>query len=216
MEERIAERTRIAQDLHDTLLQGLLSASLQLAVANTQLPAEAAAKPLVSRVYALLRQLIEEGRNTVRGLRIRHLEPDELERAISLIPRDLGVEDKIEFKLTVEGAPQLLRPGVRNEVYWIAREALVNAFRHSGARVVEAVLEYSRNRFRMLIRDNGCGMDADVIRSGREGHWGLRGMNERSERIAARLRVLSAPGAGTEIDLVITGQIAFEPGAARA
>jgi signal transduction histidine kinase len=105
-------------------------------------------------VYALLRQLIEEGRNTGRGLRIRHLEPDEL--------------------------------------------------------------EHSRNRFRTLIRDNGCGTDADVIRSGREGHWGLAGMNERSERIAARLRVLSAPGAGTEIDLVITGQIAFEPGAARA
>lgn len=214
MEERIAERTRIAQDLHDTLLQGLLSASLQLAVANTQLPAEAAAKPLVARVYALLRQLIEEGRNTVRGLRIRYLEPNELERAISFIPRDLGVEDEIEFKLTVEGTPQLLRPTVRNEVYWIAREALANAFRHSGARVFEAVLEYSRNRFRMLIRDNGCGMDADVVRSGREGHWGLRGMNERSERIGARLQVLSAPGAGTEIDLVIPGQAAFEPGAA--
>jgi signal transduction histidine kinase len=181
----------------------------------TQLPAEAAAKPLVSRAYAMLRQLIEEGRNTVRGLRIRHLEPDELERAISLIPRDLGVEAEIEFKLTVEGAPQLLRAAVRNEVYWIAREALANAFRHSGARVVEAVLEYSRNRFRMLIRDNGCGMDADVVRSGREGHWGLTGMNERSERIAARLSVLSAPGAGTEIDLMIAGQIAFESGAAR-
>ena len=215
MEERIAERTRIARDLHDTLLQGLLSASLQLAVANARLPAEAAAKPLVERVYTMLRQLIEEGRHTVRGLRIRHLEPDELERAISLIPRDLGVQEEVEFKLTVEGAPKPLRPAVRDEVYWIAREAVANAFRHSGARVVEAVLEYSRKRFRMVIRDNGCGMDADVIRSGREGHWGLTGMNERSERIGARLRVLSAPGAGTEIDLMIAGQIAFEPGAAR-
>jgi ligand-binding sensor domain-containing protein/signal transduction histidine kinase len=215
MEERIAERTRIAQDLHDTLLQGLLSASLQLAVANSQLPAEAPSKPLVSRVYEMLRQLIEEGRNTVLGLRIRHLEPDELERAISLIPRDLGVDEKHGFKLTVEGTPRLLRPAVRDEVYWIAREALANAFRHSGARVIEVVLEYSRNRFRMLIRDNGCGMDADVVRSGREGHWGLVGMNERSERIAARLSVLSALGAGTEIDLVIPSQVAFEPGAVR-
>jgi signal transduction histidine kinase len=163
----------------------------------------------------MLRQLIEEGRNTVLGLRIRHLEPDELERAISLIPRDLGVDEKLGFKLTVEGTPRLLRPAVRDEVYWIAREALANAFRHSGARVIEAVLEYSRNRFRMLIRDNGCGMDADVIRSGREGHWGLVGMNERSERISARLGVLSAPGAGTEIDLVIPSQVAFEPGAVR-
>lgn len=89
------------------------------------------------------------------------------------------------------------------------------AFRHSGARLIEGVLEYSRNRFRMLVRDNGCGMDADVVRSGREGHWGLTGMSERSERIAARLTVLSAPGAGTEIDLVISGHVAFESGAAR-
>jgi signal transduction histidine kinase/ligand-binding sensor domain-containing protein len=215
MEERIAERTRIARDLHDTLLQGLLSASLQLAVANTQLPAEAAAKPLVSRVYEMLRQLIEEGRNTVRGLRIRHLEPDELERAISLIPRDIGADEKIQFRLTVEGTARTLRPCVRDEVYWIAREALVNAFRHSGAHLIEGMLEYSRNRFRMLVRDNGCGMDADVVRSGREGHWGLTGMSERSERIAARLNVLSAPGAGTEIDLVIPSHLAFEPGAVR-
>jgi signal transduction histidine kinase len=213
MEERLAERTRIAQDLHDTLLQGLLSASLQLAVANTQLPAEAAAKPLVSRVYEMLRQLIEEGRNTVRGLRVRHLQSDEIERAISLIPRDIGADELTEFKMSVEGSSRPLRPTVRDDVYWIAREALANAFRHSGARRIEVMLEYSRKRFRLVVRDDGCGMDADVVRSGREGHWGLAGMNERSERIAARLNVLSAPGAGTEIDLVIPGQVAFEPGA---
>jgi signal transduction histidine kinase len=213
MEERVAERTRIAQELHDTLLQGLMSASLQLAVANNQLPADAPTKPLVSRVYEMLRQLIQEGRNTVRGLRIRQLESDELERAISLIPQDIGADTEVEFKISVEGTPRPLRSAVRDDVYWIAREALVNAFRHSGARRIEGVLEYSRKGIRMVIRDDGCGMDADVVRSGREGHWGLAGMNERSERIAARLTVLSAPGAGTEIDLMVPGQVAFDPGA---
>jgi signal transduction histidine kinase len=213
MEERIAERTRIAQELHDTLLQGLMSASLQLAVANNQLPADAPAKPLVSRVYEMLRQLIQEGRNTVRGLRIRPLESDELERAISLIPKDIGADSQVEFKMSVEGTPRSLRSAVRDDVYWIAREALVNAYRHSGARRIEGVLEYSRKGIRMVIRDDGCGMDEVVVRSGREGHWGLAGMNERSERIAARLDVLSAPGAGTEIDLRVPGQVAFEPGA---
>jgi len=213
MEERVAERTRIAQELHDTLLQGLLSASLQLAVANNQLPADAPAKPLVSRVYEMLRQLIQEGRNTVRGLRIRQLESDELERAISFIPRDIGADPEVEFKMSVEGTPRALRSAVREDVYWIAREALVNAYRHSGARRIEAVLEYSRKGIRMVIRDDGCGMDEDVVRSGREGHWGLAGMNERSERIAARLNVLSAPAAGTEIDLMVPGQVAFDPGA---
>jgi len=213
MEERVAERTRIAQELHDTLLQGLLSASLQLAVANNQLPADAPAKPLVSRVYEMLRQLIQEGRNTVRGLRIRQLESDELERAISFIPRDIGADPEVEFKMSVEGTPRALRSAVREDVYWIAREALVNAYRHSGARRIEAVLEYSRKGIRMVIRDDGCGVDEDVVRSGREGHWGLAGMNERSERIAARLNVLSAPAAGTEIDLMVPGQVAFDPGA---
>ena len=213
MEERVAERTRIAQELHDTLLQGLMSASLQLAVANNQLPADAPAKPLVSRVYEMLRQLIQEGRNTVRGLRIRQLESDELERAISLIPRDIGADSQVEFKMSVEGTPRPLRSAVREDVYWIAREALVNAYRHSGARRIEAVLEYSRKGIRMVIRDDGCGMDEHVVRSGREGHWGLAGMNERSERIAARLNVLSAPAAGTEIDLMVPGQVAFDPGA---
>jgi signal transduction histidine kinase len=213
MEERIAERTRIAQDLHDTLLQGLMSASLQLAVANSQLPGDAPAKPLVSRVYEMLRQLIEEGRNTVRGLRVRHLQANELERAISLIPHDIGAETQAEFRMSVEGTPRPLRSAVRDEVYWIAREALVNAFRHSGASRIEGLLEYSRKGVRMVIRDDGCGMDEDVVRSGREGHWGLAGMNERSERIAARLNVLSAPGAGTEIDLMIPRHVAFEPGA---
>src|SRR3954469_17996421 len=212
MEERVAERTRIAQELHDTLLQGLMSASLQLAVANNQLPADAPAKPLVSRVYEMLRQLIQEGRNTVRGLRIRRLESDELERAISLIPRDIGADREVEFKMSVEGTPRSLRSAVREDVYWIAREALVNAYRHSGARRIEAVLEYSRKGIRMVVRDDGCGMDEDVVRSGREGHWGLAGMNERSERIAARLNVLSAPGGGTEIDLMVPGQVAFEAG----
>ena len=214
MEERIAERTRIAQDLHDTLLQGLMSASLQLAVANSQLPAAAVAKPLVTRVYEMLRQLIEEGRNTVRGLRVRHLHASELERAISLIPHDIGAETRAEFKMSVEGTPRPLRSAVRDEIYWIAREALVNAFRHSGARHIEGLLEYSRKGVRMCIRDDGCGMDEDVVRSGREGHWGLAGMSERSERIGARLTVLSAPGAGTEIDLTVPSQVAFQPGAA--
>jgi signal transduction histidine kinase len=135
-----------------------------------------------------------------------------LERAISLIPHDIGAEAQAEFTMSVEGTPRPLRSAVRDEIYWIAREALVNAFRHSGARRIEGLLEYSRKGVRMVIRDDGCGMDEDVVRSGREGHWGLAGMNERSKRIAARLNVLSAPGAGTEIDLMVPRHVAVEPG----
>ena len=206
-EERIVERERIARELHDTLLQGLLSASLQLSVANSKIQRDAPAKPLIERILQLLRQAIDEGREAVRGLRTQ---ADALERAFAQTPHDLGLDEKAPFRLLVEGGPHALRPEVQDEVYRIGREALANAFFHAQASSVEMVLEYTSDRFRMVVRDNGCGMDPDVLQSGRPGHWGLSGMRERSTRIGARLKVLSAPGAGTEIDLVVSGAAAFE------
>jgi signal transduction histidine kinase/ligand-binding sensor domain-containing protein len=209
-EERFEERERIARDLHDTLLQGLLSASLQLSVANNQIAADAPAKTLIERILQLLRQVIDEGRDAVRDLRTRRSGSDALEEALAQIPRDLGVSEKAPFRLLVEGTPRGLRRAVRDEVYRISREALANAFRHSGATQIEVVLEYTPDRFRLAIRDNGCGVDADVLQSGREGHWGLSGMRERAAQIGATLKVMSARGAGTEIDLSIPGSAAFD------
>jgi signal transduction histidine kinase len=211
LEQRVLERERIAQELHDTLLQGLLSASLQLQVANSEISPGATAKPLVERVFQQLQQMVDEGRNAVRGLRTKHSEADDLERAFSQIPQDLVVDGKIQYRLIVEGTPRSLRPPIRDEVYRIGREALANAFHHSSASVVETVLDYSRDRFRMVVRDNGCGMDPEILRSGREGHWGLSGMLERSKKIGGRLKVQSAADAGTEIDLTVPAAAAFEP-----
>jgi signal transduction histidine kinase len=210
MEERIVERERIARELHDTLLQGLLSASLQLSVANSQIPPDAPAKSLVEKILRLLRQVGDEGRDAVRDLRNRAPARDGIERALAQIPKDLAMDETIEFRLLVEGTAHALRPEVRDQVYGIAREALANAFRHSGASTVETVLEYTPAHFRMIIRDDGCGMDPDVLQAGREGHWGLPGMRERCTGIGARLKVMSAPGAGTEIQLSIPGEAAFE------
>lgn len=209
-EERFEERERIARELHDTLLQGLLSASLQLSVANNQIAADAPAKSLVERILKLLRQVVDEGRGAVRNLRTRQSASEALEQALAQIPRDLGVDDKIPFRLLVEGTPRALRPVVRDEVYWISREALANAFRHSGASSIEVVLEYSEDQFRLAIRDNGCGMDPDIARSGREGHWGLSGMRERAAHAGATFKVMSGGGAGTEIDVTVPGGAAYE------
>ena len=213
LEARLLEREHIAQELHDTLLQGLLSASLQLQVANSEISPGATAKPLVEGVFQQLRQMVDEGRNTVRGLRTEHSKPDDLERAFSQIPQDLVVDEKIQYRLIVEGTPRSLRPPIRDEAYRIGREALANAFHHSSASVIETVLYYSRDRFRMVVRDNGCGMDPEILRSGREGHWGLSGMHERSRHIGAQLKVQSATDAGTEIDLMVPAAAAFEPAA---
>ena len=210
MQERVNERTRIARDLHDTLLQGLVSASLQLEVADARLPPQSGAKPLVERISLMLRQMIDESRNAVRGLRVGQLS-DDFERAISLVPHDLGIEGTVDFRLLVEGTRRSLRPAIRDELYWVGREALANAFRHSHGSVIEVVLVYSRKRFRLIIRDDGCGIRSDTLQAGSADHWGLSGMKERSARIGARLSLSSAIGTGTEVDLTIPGHVAFEP-----
>jgi signal transduction histidine kinase len=143
LEERVAERTRIAQDLHDTVLQGIVSAAMQLHVAVDQLPANSPATLRLSRVLELMRHVMEEGRNAVRGLRSSNSDSDDLGQAFSRIPQDLGIEVQIDFRVIVLGSARKLHPLIRDEVYHIGRELLVNAFRHSRASCIEVELEYA-------------------------------------------------------------------------
>jgi len=214
-EERLAERNRIAQELHDTLLQGMLSASMQLNVADEHLSPDSPAKPLVGRVLELMGSVIEEGRNAVQGLRSAKGSNLNLEQALSQVRQEFPLQSQIAFRVIVEGESRPLRPLVRDDVYRICHEALSNAFRHSHASDIEVEVEYAPRLLRILIRDNGGGIDPEVLRSGRDGHWGLSGMKERTERIGGKLRVLSRADAGTEVELSVPGQLAFEllPGA---
>jgi ligand-binding sensor domain-containing protein/signal transduction histidine kinase len=209
-EERLAERTRIAQELHDTLLQGVISASMQLDVANDQLSSDSPSKPLVGRVLELMRHVVDDGRNAVRGLRSSKEGLTDLDTAFSRIPEELAVKGTADFRVVVEGPPRTLRPMIRDEVYRIGREAVANAFRHSGAKRIEVDLEYGDNELRISVRDDGKGIDPGVVRSGRDGHWGLLGMRERAENIGARFKVWSSAAGGTEVDLRVPGRIAFE------
>lgn len=209
-EERLAERTRIAQELHDTLLQGFLSASMQLHVAVDHLPADSPAKPRLNHVLQLMGQVIEEGRNAVQGLRSSGSSGSfDLEQSFSRIKQELVVQEEIDFRVVVEGRPRSLHPVIRDEVYAIGREALVNAFRHARARSIEIAVEYLSNSLRILVHDDGCGIDPEVLKSGREGHWGLSGMRERADRIGARLKVRSRAATGTEVELSVPGHVAF-------
>lgn len=209
-EERLAERTRIAQELHDTLLQGLLSASMQLNVAVDRLPEDSPLKPPLGKVLDVMSRVIEEGRNTVRGLRSSYSGSPDLSQAFCTIEREFGGKPETEFRVVVEGQPRPLHPVLRDEIYRIGREALVNAFRHSQATSIEVELEYESKRLHLWVRDNGRGIDPEVLRSGRNGHWGLAGMRERAERIGAEFHVWSSAAAGTEIELSVPARIAFE------
>lgn len=209
-EERLAERMRVAQELHDTFLQGVLSASMQLHVAVDQMPADSPAQPALNHVLKLMGQVVEEGRTTLRGLRSSVGSAHDLEYSFSRVPQELSVQQEIGFRVLVEGPALPVRSAIRNDIYSIGREALVNAFRHSRASNIEVELEYAPNEFRVLVRDNGCGIDPEVLHSGRDGHWGLSGMRERAERIGARLKVSTSGGSGTEVELIVPSRIAFE------
>jgi signal transduction histidine kinase len=208
-EERLAERTRVAQELHDTLLQGVIAASMQLQVALDQMPPGSPAQPTVNHVLQLMGRVVEEGRNTVRGLRSEIRTPHDFEQVISSIAQELNAENQISFRVIVEGRAAPLQAAICNDVYGIAREALVNAFRHSGARAIEVDLRYA-GQFRVLVRDNGSGIDQDLLRSQRGGKSGLSTMRERAERIGGKLRVSSRAGGGTEVELRVPGSLSFE------
>lgn len=209
-QERLTERTRIARELHDTLLQGILSASMQLDVAEDQLPDSSPTKPMLKRILELMGKVTEEGRTTLHGLRTGENDNRKLELAFSRIGQEFAIDEKIDFRVTAHSATRILRPMIRDEVYRIGREALVNAFLHSRASTVEVEVEYAGRYLRVLVRDDGCGIDPGVLQVGRERHWGLAGMRERSERIGASLKLRSRVGAGTEVELTIPGTLAFE------
>jgi signal transduction histidine kinase len=203
--ERLKERARIARELHDTLLQGFLGASLQLQYALEQVPADSPGLPSVSYAAQLVRRVTDEGRRVLEGLRSSSTGHTSLEEAFSGL-RDEFTAGRARLRIFITGRSKPLKTAVQEQIYLIAREALMNALRHSGATDIEAEVEYAPRRLRVMVRDNGCGMDSHVIRSGRPAHWGLLGMRERARSIGAQLRIWSRHGAGTEVEISIHGQ----------
>jgi signal transduction histidine kinase len=209
LDERRKERARIARELHDTLFQGFLGASLLLHTAVEQMPADSPSRPSISRALRLMYRVIDEGRVALRGLRSPRVAPTSLERALS----DLGNEfptSGARFRIFVMGRPKALKPTIQEQIYLIGREALVNALRHSGATSIEAEVEYLPNKLRLVVRDNGSGIDTQLLRCGRDSHWGLLGMRERARSIGARLRIWSRQGGGTEVEISVAGDIAVD------
>ena len=207
---RLEERTRIAQELHDTLLQSFLGASMRLGAAMDGLPSDSPVKSKLDPILQLMEQGIEEGRNAIQGLRSSVPGTLDLVLALSGVQRELAVEADVDFRVSVAGRQQPLQGPIKHELYRIGREALVNAFRHSGAKRVDFEIEYADNDLRMRVRDDGCGIDPDVLEAGREGHWGLAGMRERATKIGGLLKISSSATAGTEVQLSIPSAVAFQ------
>jgi signal transduction histidine kinase len=215
-EAQHAERKRIAQELHDTLLQGFLAVSMQLHAAVDRLPADHAETRLFTDILQLTNRVLDEGRCALQALRLPNGHASSLGEAFSHVPNNLGFPSKVDFRVIVLGREKELRDGLLDEVYRIGREAIANACLHSRATEIETEVEYRPTELRIAVRDNGCGINSRVLRTGQNGHWGLQGMRERAERIGARLRLWSRTALGTEVELCVPGRLAFVPMEGRA
>jgi signal transduction histidine kinase len=208
LEERVSERTRLARDLHDTLLQSFHGLMLRFQAVSKLMPA-GKAKEQLEQTLERADQAIAEGRSAVYDLRSSTTETNELSGALNAVGNELSKEASAEFSLVVEGEARDLHPIIRDELYRIGREALSNAFKHAHARHVEAEIEYGERVFRLRIRDDGEGIPAEILEQGRPGHYGLPGIRERARQAGADLTIWSRAHSGTEIDLSLAGSIAY-------
>jgi signal transduction histidine kinase len=212
-EERLAERARIARELHDTLLQSFQALMLHFQAVNDQLP-PGKAKDALEKALDRADQAIVEGRDAIQNIRSSTTVTNELVYAMTALGEELAGPRNRDggspaFQVSIEGAPRELHPILRDDIYRIAREALRNAFCHAQAKKIEAEITYGERLLRLRIRDDGRGIDPKLLKTGRDGHWGLPGMRERAQQIGAQLDIWSEVGAGTEMDLRIPGSIAY-------
>jgi signal transduction histidine kinase len=226
-EARLVERTQIARDLHDTLLQSFHGVLPRLQAACKLLPGRVAdARQVLEAALEDAAQAVTQAREAVQGLRASITVTNDLAKAIEnvgeVLTADQGAvsEEAATFSMEVEGTPRDLHPILRDDIYRIVTEAVRNAFRHARARRIEVELIYQAKQLRVRVRDNGIGIDTCILKEGRPGHFGLTGMRERTRRIGGQLEVwsaaslskagaLSTAGAGTEVELIIPAAIVY-------
>jgi signal transduction histidine kinase len=215
LEARVEERMRIARDFHDTTLQSFQGVLLKFQAATNLLPARPDdARKTLETVIEQASQAIREGRDAVQGLRASTLTMTDLAPAIGLLGQQLAADHggpaPPDLRIEVEGTPRDLAPLVRDEVYRIAGEAMRNAFRHAAATRVEVEVHYDSRQFRLRVRDDGKGIDPAVLAAGgRDGHFGLTGMHERTQLVGGTLAVWSELQSGAEIELTIPASVAY-------
>jgi signal transduction histidine kinase len=217
LEERVHERTRIARELHDTLLQSLHGLMFEFQAARNMFrirPAQA----LQALDDALMgtERAITESQDAIENLRSTAKTDGDIAQSVKMLGEDLVAfpqsdDDSPTFGLTVEGKQRALNPLIQDEIYGIAREVLRNAFKHAQSRRIEVEILYDKDQFRLRVRDDGKGMDPQVLEKGRRpGHWGLPGVRERAQQIGAKLDIWSEAGAGTEVQVAVLAKAAYQ------
>jgi signal transduction histidine kinase/ligand-binding sensor domain-containing protein len=213
-EARFAERNRIAQDLHDTLLQSFQGLLLRFKAVENMLPDKPAqAKSSLAIAITHAARAITEGRDAVQELRSDKGGTD-LVDTLSSLGQEMSLstdgQSAPSYRVLLEGAPRQLHPRLQDDLYRISREAVANAFRHARATHIELDIRYDPRMLRLRVRDDGIGMDPDILaKGGREGHWGLPGMLERAKAMKGQFEIWSDLNRGTEIELTVPANIAY-------
>ena len=216
LDARVSERTRIARDIHDTLLQTFQAVPVRLQIVS-QLLRDGRQPEAQEKLDAEIEEIadaITEGRDAVQGLRDSTLQSNDLAQAIRTLGEEFAsgpAEGQVpDFRVTVEGASRDLHPILRDEIYRIAAEALRNAFQHAKAREIEVEIRYGDHDFRLRVRDDGKGIEPALLaHQNKELHYGLPGMRERATLIGGKLTIWSKVGAGTELELLVPAAKAY-------
>lgn len=207
LRERLAERERIARTLHDTLLQSMQGLILRFHGVAKRLPKESAAQQGIEAILDQADKVMTEGRNELMNLRTRPEDGDDIAHALAKFGASLQEHFGPQFTLVVDGAMRAVDSAAWDEIYWIGREALFNAYQHAAAGHVEMEVAHGREQFALFVRDDGNGMPGDLQPDGsRAGHWGVAGMRERALALGGTLEIWSRAGMGTELALRLPAQ----------
>jgi signal transduction histidine kinase/ligand-binding sensor domain-containing protein len=207
---RMAERSRIARALHDTLLQSVQYLILTFQTHTNSYAKDSNERNRLEQTLNFAEQLLVEGRDQIMDLRASSA-PEDLILALEQFGKGLAEHRPHLFNATMHGRPRQLRPKVYEEIYAIAKEALFNASRYAEAKHIWLELSYESRCFTLRVGDDGRGLDEGVMKDGqRPGHWGLVGMRERANFIGAQFSIISEPGKGAEVVATLSSKAAYE------
>jgi signal transduction histidine kinase len=193
------ERKRIAQELHDTLLQGFTSVALKLdALTGSLPPALSKTREQLQKMLEQMDQYLAEARRSIYSLRSTTLENAEnFSKALVKVSERALEGTAIALSFTVQGAERKLTSVFEDNLLRVCEEAVANAVKHARPTRVEVALEFGHKQVQLRIRDNGCGFHPARPEASKVGHFGLLGMQERVEALSGTLSIDSAPGRGT-------------------